>query len=437
MKTIRVFMFEQTHFRRTPSKVISCLLFFIACLYSIYNGFDIQHSQEHIIDRIQTEQAEEIDNVLTWFANGEKGPKDRDWVDIHDPYWALRYTPTYTIKKPSILLPLGIGQTEQYGYYKEISFWSTTYDNDMVEEIANPERLLQGNIDFSFLIIYLLPLLLVILTYNIGGLERDKQFEKLITIQYGSIRIWLGTRFAFYVTLLLFAIVSCVVGVALINNGFYLLFAELGSLLLLAIGYTLFFAILFFFVLIRSSGSSASAFQMISIWLLLCVVIPGTVHQYASIQVPVHYMTDYLDTNRKETYATYALSSDVLLDKLRTVYPEITKTKHGKEDSKEDKIIRRSIGAIINEMNKDAVAHIEKRNEVKNKIIRSSYWYNPVSFAQNQWNTYTYSDYYSFQKYRMEVQQTIDTKIKLLVFEIWNQKTVDREIFEQYIQALK
>ena len=40
-------------------------------------------------------------------------------------------------------------------------------------EISNYERLINGNIDFSFLVIFLLPILLIILTYNINGLEKD------------------------------------------------------------------------------------------------------------------------------------------------------------------------------------------------------------------------------------------------------------------------
>ena len=37
-----------------------------------------------------------------------------------------------------------------------------------------------GNIDFSFLVIFCLPLLLIIMTYDIGGLEKDERFERLI-----------------------------------------------------------------------------------------------------------------------------------------------------------------------------------------------------------------------------------------------------------------
>jgi len=437
MNMISILLFEFTHFRRNKSKVFSYLLFLLACLYAIYNGFELQKKQQDTIQAIKQEQQEEIGKVKAWFEEGKKGPEDRAWVDIHEPYWSLRYTPTFEIKQSSVLLPLGIGQAEHYGYYKEVTFWSTTYDKDMVEEIANPERLVNGNIDFSFLVIYLLPLLLIILTYNVGGLEKDAGFDKLITIQFGSLSKWLGVRFAFYVALLLSTVVLLILGVAFLNNGLSLLPSELGALIFLSTGYILSFAAIFFLVLLYGASSSSIAFNMIATWLLLCLLVPGAVHQYASMKVPVNYMTDYLDVNRKETYATYSLPSDSLSKRLLSIYPKVAETKHGQEAKPKDKIVRRSVGAIINEMNKAAVVKIEEKNESKNQLIRSSYWFNPIPFVQNQWNSYTSSDYYSYQRYRVEVQKTIVKKMELLVFDTWNKKRIEQEAYEQYIQELK
>ena len=180
MTGIRLFLFEYTHFVRRRSKLFSYLLFVMACVYSIHNGLTLHQKQEDTIQSIRQEQTQEIQKVQAWFAEGKNGPEDREWVDIHQPYWSLRYAPTYVTKSPSRLLPLGIGQSEQFGYYKEITFWSSTYDSDMVEEIANPERLGNGNIDFSFLVLFCLPLLLIIMTYDIGGLEKDERFAEIL-----------------------------------------------------------------------------------------------------------------------------------------------------------------------------------------------------------------------------------------------------------------
>ena len=434
MNIIHLLSFEFTHFTRDKSKVLSYLLFTFACLYAIFNGFELQNKQRETIENIKIEQQKEIQKVLSWFDEGKKGPEDRSWVDIHEPYWSLLYTPTYTIKQSSPLLPLGIGQSELYGYYKEVTIWSSTYDNDMVEEIANPERLVNGNIDFSFLVIYLLPLLLIVLTYNIGGLEKDAHFERLVKIQFGSISKWLGFRFSFYVIMLVLTVVTFILGVAYINSGLHLWTSDLGGLLLLSVGYILFFSTVFFGVLIYSSGSRSNAFNMMGIWLLLCLIVPSSIHQYVSMKVPVNYMTDFLDVNRKEAYATYSLPTKELSKRLFDMYPKIMETEKAKESLVDEKIVRRSVSALINKMNKGAIEKIEQKNELKNQLISSSYWFNPISFVQNQWNFYTNSDYYAYKNYRENVQQSIDQKISLLIFDTWDQKMIDKKDYEQYIQ---
>ena len=433
MRELHVFSSEFKHFIKTPPKVITYLFFVFACAYSIYNGFDLQMKQKQTIQNIETENKSKVSKVLSWFEDGKSGPEGKSWIDIGNPYWSLNYIPTYMLKHPSSLLPLGIGQAEQYGYYKEITNWSSTYDNDMVEEISNPERLVNGNIDFSFLIIFLLPVLLIILTYNIKGLEEDFRFEKLIVIQFGSIEKWIFIRFLFYVSLLIFTVVFFIITVSVINSTLVTEFSQVTSLILLSSVYIVFFASIFYFISVYSFGSSAIAFKMISVWLLLCVLIPGSVHQFASMKYPVNYMTDYLDVNRKEAYEVFELSTDSLYYRLVEIYPSLNETAHGQDDEIDSRIIRNTVSAIINDMNKTVIKDIEHQNESKNQLICSSYWVNPVSYVQNKWNSYTSTDYYSYKTYRLNVQETIDKKIELLTMECWSKRKVNKSVYEGYL----
>lgn len=118
------------------------------------------------------------------------------------------------------------------------------------------------------------------------------------------------------------------------------------------------------------------------------------------------------------------------------IYPDLAKTKHGKDTLTDEDIISNTVSAIINQMNKKAIATIEQQNEKKNELIRASYWFNPVSYFQNQWNSITQTDYYAYKAYREEVQNSIDKKIKLLVFECWDKKKVDKVLYENYLQVL-
>ena len=434
MKMINIFFYESKHFMKSKAKLLAYLFFVLACVYAIYNGFNLHDHHLSTIENIKQKEDEKISQVVNWFKNGEKGPKDRDWIDVTDPYWCMRYSPTYIFKTPSPLLPLGIGQSEQYGYYKEVTIWSSPFDSDIVEEISNYERLINGNIDFSFLILFLLPLLLIILTYNLNGLEKDLKFDNLIAIQTGNSKNWILYRLAFYATLLFSTVNALIISVALINN---ILINDAIDLILLSNLYVFIFILPFYFIISYGSSSTSIAFKMISMWLMICVLIPGSVHQYISFKYPANYMTDFLDANRKETYAIFKLPKEELHYLLMDIYPDLDTTKQGKDSVINRKIVRNSMSAIVNEININAINVIEHLNDSKNNLIKKSYWFNPVSFFQNKWNNVTSTDYDSYKDYRNDIQYSINNKIELLTFDCWNERKVSAKRYEQYLKILR
>ena len=300
----------------------------------------------------------------------------------------------------------------------------------MVAEIANPERLGNGTIDFSFLVIYCLPLLLIVLTYDVGGFEKDEGLQRLIAAQYGSIKRWIAIRFAFYVTLLIVPMVL-LIGTVPYINGVDDVLPECYKLMLLSIGYVASFSLIYGGILSIGKGSSENALNMIGVWVVLCILIPGAVHQYVSLQFPVSYMTDFLDANRKETYAVYSMPSDRLQQNLGKLYPTLQETHF--TQSAEDNVqkIRQSLSALTNELNKSAAKSIEERNTLRNDLLRKSYWFNPVMFVQNTWNSYTSSDYDAYYQFRRGVQRQIDQKIDLLIVDSWNERVVEQSRFSR------
>ena len=432
---LSIFLFEFRHFIRSKAKLFSYLFFMLLCVFSIYNGFDIMHKQIDSIIEIQQKQKKEVLQLVKWFDKQEKGPEDQPWVNIEDPYWAIRYTPSYIVKEPSSLFPLGIGQSEQFAFYKKVTRWSSTYDTDMVEEISNYERLINGNIDFSFLIIFLLPILMIILTYNINGLEKDLKFHKLISVQNKRINLWIFNRLSFYLFLLLVSINSLILGVGLFNSGFSNIPSIL-RLILISNLYIISFSIIFYYLNNKGKSSSSIAFKMISVWLLFCVIIPGSVHQYVSFKYPVNYMTDFLDVNRKEKYEVFKLEDFDLYNILINIYPNIEYTKKSQDKQLDSPTVRRSISVIIDQMNIYAVNYIEKQNEEKNKLIRLSYFFNPISYVQNIWNSCTSTDYNAYRDFRTEIQESISERNKLLVLELWKDNKVDKEKYKMYLEVL-
>lgn len=434
--SIKIFLFEFTHFIRSKAKLFSYLFFMILCVFSIYNGWKIMHEQKDTILEINDKQDTEISNIEDWFNSGVKGPEDKPWINIEDPYSLIRSTPSYVVKDPSPLLPLGIGQSQQFGFYKKVNRWSSTYDSDMVEEISNYERLINGSIDLSFLIIFLLPILIIILTYNINGLEKDLKFSKLVNTQINNINFWVLNRLTFYAVLLVLSIDALILSVGFLSVGPSDIKPVL-DLILISNIYIISIFIIFYFIISNGVSSNSIAFKMISMWLLFCIIIPGSVHQYVSMKYPVNYMTDFLDVNRKEIDDLFELEDTVLYNKTLQIHPDLQEhiDSSGKVISSQQ--IRRSISTIANQMNISVTNNIEIQNENKNKIIRFSYFFNPVSYVQNIWNSCTATDYYAYRNYRKKIQRAINRRNDKIVSELWQGNKVDKKTFnKEYLLIL-
>ncbi|MEC8537641.1 MAG: hypothetical protein VXY26_02475, partial [Bacteroidota bacterium] len=204
------------------------------------------------------------------------------------------------------------------------------------------------------------------------------------------------------------------------------------------------FSIIFYFIIIYSNSTSSIAFKMISIWLLFCVVLPGGVHQYASLKHPTNYMTDFLDANRNDFYEMVSLPAENIYKKLNVIYPNVdeslygmqVKANNGSLNDANYNALRQTICSIANDMNKNVIVEIEEKNKLKNEFIESTYWFNPISCFLNKWNSHTATDYNSYYKFRVNIQDDIDAKLALLVNGIWNQKNIDQQVYEDYLKKL-
>ena len=204
---IRVTQTELIHLMRSPFKTTSILLFVIAIIFGSHNGYQLLKTHNKQIISISSKNTNSIEDMLLTYEGIENGTLEKPRRDPTIPYWAIWNVPSHAFKHPSPMMTFSLGQSEQYGYYKRVTNWSTTYDSDLAEEIANPERLAIGTLDFNFVFTYLSPILIIILLFNIGGLEKDLKFDNLIYSSKIKKEGWILARFLFYylfVTALIF-----------------------------------------------------------------------------------------------------------------------------------------------------------------------------------------------------------------------------------------
>jgi len=147
-------------------------------------------------------------------------------------------------------------------------------------------------------------------------------------------------------------------------------------------------------------------------------------------------MTDLIDTIRDESGAIYEQPGSVTQSQLNALYPEILNSSAAKGGTKIDQPFPRTALALVNELMKKKIAAIETDNRDKNKFIRSTYWFNPVTFFHNQLNSLSKTHYQDYQSYRNEIQVLIDKQIKTFVLDTWNGVTVNKEKYLEYHKKL-
>ena len=117
------------------------------------------------------------------------------------------------------------------------------------------------------------------------------------------------------------------------------------------------------------------------------------------------------------------------------IYPDLSNTKYAQPNHINAKMIRNTTYAIVNEINKVSIEKIEKQNNSKNELIRASYWFNPLAYMQNKWNSYTETDYYAYRVYRMDVQRYIDQNIERSVFQAWDEIKLTKEMYDDFLKT--
>lgn len=433
MRDLHIFLFEWKHFVRSRFKVIACILFVLAGVYGLHSGSELYHERLSEIEKIEKRVEENQQEHLAKYVAGKVTDEDRPWINMSEPFWAVWFADIHHFKRPSAAMVYSTGQSEQYGYYKRITFNASPYDEDLAEEIANPERLQTGKLDFAFVIIFLLPLVLLVLMYNLRGTEVEQGIMPLVEVQKGAGGAWLLSRVAFY-----FALSIGIVGLLLLYGAMLtgVFDADLGALwdVLYSITlYGIFWSVVFFLILRKGRGILGNTLKMMGVWLLFSFVIPATVHQVVSIASPVNLMTDLIDADRDQKYALYDEPNDVVEAKLFAMFPEIKESPIAKDSTKIDGARNDSYSALVNELKKKGITKIEKHNTAKNQLVQNTYWFNPVGFFQNRLNRISQTHFDDYQKFRDEIQYLVDKQIRTLVHDTWNGKEIRAKDFQFYM----
>jgi ABC-2 type transport system permease protein len=301
----------------------------------------------------------------------------------------------------------------------------------MAKEIANPERIQSGALDFSFVVLFLLPLLLLVLLYNIKGSEAEQGFLPLIFVQTGSKNWWIISRTVFY-TILVVLVLLCLLAYGAVLTNISMTDNVIWNIFFWTILYLLLWATIYFLILKSGINTVSNTLQMIGIWLLFAFIIPAAIQQWIAIEKPTNLMIAIIDAKRDKTDNIYAQSDKAIDEQLFELFPSLKQTDMAKDSIRIKRARRNSMEALINIAMKDATSSLEKDNQSKNELISKTYWFNPITFFQNKLNHLSKTHYNDYQEYRNEIQDLVNKRTKIMVLDIWNDVKVDQTKYLEY-----
>lgn len=186
-------------------------------------------------------------------------------------------------------------------------------------ESFNPELALAGRFDFAFVLVYLAPLFLIALLYDLVSGERESgRLGMLASLPGSGRRLWLR-RAALRAALVLACLALPVVLGGLASGA---ALAALGLALLASAAYVAFWAGLCLAVAARRGGSVAHAMALVGCWALLTLVLPTLAQAVLARAVPVSQGVELMLAQRQTVHGAWDLPREETMERFFQSHPE-------------------------------------------------------------------------------------------------------------------
>ncbi len=299
------------NFIRSKGMLAGLLALLVSGLVSLYIGGHFQHRYRENIAQTEHFQQETIDRYVK-FENKEMG-------------LLLYYLRFGLVNDMPALAGLAIGQRDVHPSVQNVTIRNLEeqkYNADLV----NPMHQLLGNLDFSFVLIYFFPLIIIGLCYSLISEEKEEGTWSLVLTQAGHpakvMAVKIGIRYASVMAVLAALLLTAKVCLGIPFEAAFAAFA------LLSVLYVSFWFALSWWVVSLHRASSQNALMLLTAWVLLTIVVPVATNAYVINRYPVPEAFATVVENRDGYHTKWDVPKSATLDKFYAHYPQFQKFKH-------------------------------------------------------------------------------------------------------------
>lgn len=401
-----IFTYESKQLLRSKGLIAALVVFIAIGLYCLSQGKAVYQYQTITVDSAMAKKARSYEFVRKIFDTLTYKTAYR--TDIEQPWvieWRLQ---DVVAKKISPLSVLSVGQSDVYSPLLSGHFNGDIFRNNYTE-FKNPEQLLAGNLDTAFFVLFLFPLLLLALTYNLQSADREAGISPLLNAQVSSLQKLTHYRLLFrWLIALLPFIVTAVVSFFLLSGlpGFsFTAFLQWWGVALL---YALFWLMVVALVQHFQFSSLINAITLAGVWVVLLIAIPGLLNTWFNYKYPAANKTEIAE------YRDFDFKAwDVSLGKHKAylfgIYPQLAKDAE-KLDSNHIRGFSYSLQVFGRE--KELHAAISGKAAEQSAAEDRMFWINPVGGAMRSFATISQTGLNNQQQFEKDIFTYREKKLK-------------------------
>lgn len=295
-------------FYRNKAYLIALVFLLAAGLMAIYTGKKFLDRNEDIIAKSGNFQKESI-------ARNVKFHKD-------DLGLILYYIKFNLVNETPKLAALNMGMRDLNPSIQGVTIRNLEeqrYNSDFY----NPANAAVGNFDFSFVLIFLFPLVIIAFCYNLISEEEEKGTWKRLSVQSGHLGRFLNAKIIIrgiavsLIYLLLIIIATLWIRIPL--DKFYILFILSGWL------YILFWFVLCRWIILFRKSSAQNALILLIVWVAMNFIIPMGCNLLIQKSYPVQESLKAVMEQREGYHNKWDEPKKPTMEKFYKVYPQYRK----------------------------------------------------------------------------------------------------------------
>ena len=385
-------------------------LFLALCVlligYGVFNGVAQARKHQQITARLLPAQTNQINEWQRQLREGTKASPDPA-----NPY-TISAQQLDLVLPPEPLALLAIGQSDLYAVNVKAYLWSSQGVMWAKSELQNPVNLQAGRFDLTFVVVWLFPLLVLLLSYNLLAAEREDGTLALLLAQPISLfQLVLGKALARATVA-----IGGFLALALVGVCFGLLAADINPLSshvvfglcswsLLVTGYGLFWLLLAVVVNLQHTNSAKNALTLAGVWLLLVLVIPSLLSSLTALLYPMPPRAELIIADR-EAEPNIARDGARALANFRQAHPDLLPTAPTIEINDS----RREVLAVFLENNRAFEAVAQRYDDQlarQQRWLDRLSWLSPAVVMNETLNNLAGTGGARFQRFRAEVWQWV------------------------------